>query len=393
MICSPGDIVSPRISKRSKELLNKSIESCLLAVEIYNKPQTKFRAGGYIVLMSIACTSLFHAIFEKNKIKYYHKKRGSNKYILIDGERKAWELSDCLDEYFKNHGKEELPVRKNIEFFIPLRNKIEHRFMPELDDEIFGECQALLHNFEYILVTEFGTKYFLRENLVFSLQFAKTYPSSKKKERSIRQKNGFEQIKSYINNFRNSLDEETFSDQRYRFSVYLLPKMVNNKEKAEYAIEWVTYDPKDPEGMKNYERIVGIIKEKAKPVSNFGHFKATDVCYNVERSLKKIYGNKFIFNPTFHHPNCYIYYKIRPKKGEQDPEKTNSQFCVYDVVHSDYVYTEAWIDFLVKKLSDRDELIKAVPNYKKLIQNLSDEKTRESIPKLENNEAKVDLGL
>ena len=30
--------------------------------------------------------------------------------------------------------------------------------------------------------------------------------------------------------------------------------MVNNKEKTEYAIEWVTYDPKDPEGMRNYEK-------------------------------------------------------------------------------------------------------------------------------------------
>ena len=99
--------------------------------------------------MTIAWTSLFHAIFERKKIKYYHKKKNSNRYVKIDGEYKTWELADCLKVYFKENKKEDLPILKNIEFFIPLRNKIEHRFMPELDPEIFGECQALLHNFEY----------------------------------------------------------------------------------------------------------------------------------------------------------------------------------------------------------------------------------------------------
>lgn len=46
-----------------KNCLNKARESALLAVETYNKPATSFKSGGYIVLMCIAWTSLFHAIF------------------------------------------------------------------------------------------------------------------------------------------------------------------------------------------------------------------------------------------------------------------------------------------------------------------------------------------
>lgn len=381
--------MSKRIPKRSKELLNKSIESCLLAVEVYNKPQTKFRSGGYIVLMTIAYTSLFHAIFEKYRIKYYHREKGSNKYKVIDGEHKAWELSDCLKEYFKNCEKEELPIRKNIEFFIPLRNKIEHRFMPELDDEIFGECQALLHNFEYILIKEFGEKYAIRENLVFSLQFAKTYPSSKEKESLAKQNKGFEKIKSYITDFRSSLDEEIYSDQRYRFSVFLLPKLVNNKNKAEYAVEWIDYDPKDPEGMKKYERIVGIISEKVKPVFNSGYLKAKEVCCFVEKELKKIYGDEFKFSHSAHHHKCCIYYKIRPKKDAPNPEKTDPNFCVYDAVHKDYVYTKEWVKFLVKNLSDREELIKILPTFKNSLQMLDDEKISDSGQQLEINDIKT----
>ena len=63
-------------------------------------------------------------------------------------------------------------MRKNLDFFIGLRNKIEHRSMPELEHRIFGECQSLLFNFEDFLFQEFGTKYALNESLSLALQFS-----------------------------------------------------------------------------------------------------------------------------------------------------------------------------------------------------------------------------
>jgi len=53
------------LPKKVKSLLEKSREAALLAVEVYNKPNTTFRTGVYIILMNIAWTSLFHAIFER----------------------------------------------------------------------------------------------------------------------------------------------------------------------------------------------------------------------------------------------------------------------------------------------------------------------------------------
>ena len=46
-----------------KSLLIKARESALLAVETYNRPSAHFRSGAYVVLMIIAWTSLFHALF------------------------------------------------------------------------------------------------------------------------------------------------------------------------------------------------------------------------------------------------------------------------------------------------------------------------------------------
>jgi hypothetical protein len=161
------------LPRQVKAALEKARDSALLAVEVYNKPAVKFRSGGFISLMVIAWTSLFHAIFFRKKTKPYYRKP-SRRFERIEGDFKCWELEECLRQYYRaNTGN---PVRKNLEFFIPLRNKIEHRSMPSLDPSIFGECQAMLLNFDEMLEEEFGARYCLRESLSFSLQLFRHSP-------------------------------------------------------------------------------------------------------------------------------------------------------------------------------------------------------------------------
>jgi Domain of unknown function (DUF3644) len=50
------------------------------------------------------------------------------------------------------------PVRRNIEFFIKLRNRIEHRCESLLASVIAGKVQAHVLNFEETLVRIFGVK-------------------------------------------------------------------------------------------------------------------------------------------------------------------------------------------------------------------------------------------
>jgi hypothetical protein len=92
-----GGLRMQRLPKKVKELLAKSRDSALLAVDIYNKPATKFRSYSFIVMMNIAWPSLFHAIFERQGIKYFYRKKDSNRYIYVDGEKKAWDLSDVSE--------------------------------------------------------------------------------------------------------------------------------------------------------------------------------------------------------------------------------------------------------------------------------------------------------
>jgi hypothetical protein len=114
--------------------------------------------------------------------KPWYKKKGKNpkgdRYVHVEGEPKHWELSESLKQHF---GANNPPERKNLEFLIGLRNKIEHRHLPDLDPGLYGECQAALLNLEEMLTSQFGARYALSDQLAVSLQFTQIIPGEKKK--------------------------------------------------------------------------------------------------------------------------------------------------------------------------------------------------------------------
>jgi hypothetical protein len=383
-----------RLPKKVKELLEKSKESCILAVDVYNKPRTSFRSGAYVVFMIIAWTSLFHAIFERDKVNYYYKKEPDSRfYKKIDGDKMAWEVKECAKYYFKDSNNINKPIKKNLELFIPLRNKIEHRLLPELDETLFGECQALLHNFEYILDEEFGEDHCVNESLVFSLQFAHWYPKSEGVQKN--SPKDLVKFKNYIEDYREGLDKEVYSDPRYSFKVYLIPKIVNNPNKADCAMEFIKFDSSNPEEMKNYEKITTIIHEKHPSVSNKGLLKAGEVAKRVKKEINKHYGLNLKFHPN-NHLKCCEYYQIRPKKGDKNKEETKTNFCKYDAAHDDYLYTEDWVNYLIKELKNEQIFVSLFPNRKKLVLGLFNATEVSKKVKTELNKhynAKIDFGI
>lgn len=127
----------------------------------------------------MAWTRLFHAHFNSTiGDKFYYKKKNGH-YDVVDGDRKAWELATCIKKY----ATLEKGIESNLTFFIKLRNKIEHRHIEkrEVDTLIFGECQALLYNYETYLIKFFGNTYSINEALVYSLQFSQIRTTQQEK--------------------------------------------------------------------------------------------------------------------------------------------------------------------------------------------------------------------
>jgi len=324
---------------KTKTTLESSIDSALLAVEIYNKPRTAFRSEGFIAMMVIAWTRLFHAYFNSTiGDRYYFKKKG--RYELIDGERRAWDLGTCIKKY----GKLTAPVEKNLQFFINLRNKIEHRHIDKRDVDvlIFGECQAFLYNYENLLISIFGSQYALNEALVYSLQFSHLRTPNQKEANKSALSKDLADIVGFVEKYRTGLDEETYNSQEYSIKLIHIPK-ISNTNRADAAIEFVKWDELSQEDRTAYEQIATIVKDKRVAISaaNVKRLKPSKVIKKVNEQLGKDVLTQNL------HVTLYKLFSIRPRHGDDDPFETNSEFCLFDETHNDYVYQEAWVEFLV----------------------------------------------
>jgi hypothetical protein len=295
----------------------------------------------------MAWTRLLHAHFN-NTIgdKYYYKNK-SNRYEMVDGERKAWELLTCI----KKHGKLENSIVSNLIFFIKLRNKIEHRHIEkrEVDTLIFGECQSLLFNYESKLIEFFGNSYSINEALVYSLQFSQIRTQKQEQANRSALSKDLSEIISFVINYRNTLDEDIYNSQKYSIKLLLIPK-ISNTNRADAAVEFVRWDALSHEDKTAYEKLIVITKDKTVKIeaANVGRLKPAEVIKKVNEAL----NGKTITQSL--HVILYKLFAIRPANGADDPFETNTEFCLYDEAHNDYVYQEAWVSFVVHFMQTTD---------------------------------------
>lgn len=330
-------------------LLQKARESATLAIDIYNRPLTKFKTEGYISMMVIAWTSLFHSIFEEEHIDYYHyNKDGSIQEI--DGEKKYIELSECI----KRTNDINEATKQNLIFLIGLRNKIEHRIVPSLDVQVCGECQSCLMNFEKLLSLKFGNYYSIGENLSIPLQLTNFSEENLIKARKEFQTNNYDEIKEYIYNFRDSLDDNIYNSMDYCFKVYLIPKVANRISNSDMSIEFLKMNDLSKEEKNNVSNAITLIKEKQVSVLNLNNYKPLKVCEEVSKKIGKNITVNF-------HTKLWKYYNVR-KSGHQ-ASGCDTTYCIYDIANNCYLYTDEWIRFLIEKLSDPKEL-KKIEDFK-----------------------------
>ena len=49
------------------------------------------------------------------------------------------------------------------------------------------------------------------------------------------------------------------------------------------------------------------------------------------------------------HSWAWRYYGVRPGKESQTPSKCKSEYCIYDALHGDYVYSGKWLELLIRE--------------------------------------------
>ncbi|MGL6194360.1 MAG: DUF3644 domain-containing protein [Thermoguttaceae bacterium] len=252
-----------RIYSIQQELLEKSREAALTAVQIFNNPLVQFKSESFIVLMMIAWTYLLHAHYRKNKIEHrYYEQHGKRKVFdkTTKGACKRWSLEKCLDA-------NESPIDKNtvnnLRFLIGIRHEIEHQMTMRIDAALSAKFQACCLNYNEYIKQLFGKQYGIDHHLSFSLQF-----SSISEEQRLSLPSPDEMpahIQAFIEGFDGSLSENEYNCPQYAYRVIFTPKLANHKSQADEVIEFIKHDSDLAKKMNDaYSKTRVVIKESEK---------------------------------------------------------------------------------------------------------------------------------
>ena len=323
-------------------LLAKSRESALAAVRIYNDPDARFRTETFIVLMVIAWNSLLQAMLERSNVDYYERDETGSK-VIVGGSEKVlgtWELVQLAlsgDEYRK--------VRANLDFFLGLRNRISHRYLPALDLPVAGEAQAMLFNFENLLAAQFGEEATLGDRLAIPLQL-----SGFRNEGSLRSLRKAQaqlptDVSSYLASHRASVDEDVLVSPEYCLRIFFVPVTANRDRSADAVVHFVPPDKVTPELEQQLSNIGVVTKRRITPVASADLLTPTEVV--------NLVGEHLPFQFTIDtHTRCWKHYTVRPAGGSDHPEATDDRYCRWDRLAKGHGYTKAWVKKLVQNLSD-----------------------------------------
>jgi len=230
-------------------------------------------------------------------------------------------------------------VKANIKFFILLRNKIEHRFAPAIDLRILGECQAFLFNFEGLITSRFSDYYSLNSSIAIPLRAVQCQQHWEVDAQKKLLSRHFQELKDFVAEYNRSLPEAILADQNYVYKIYLIPMTGNHRRSSDLAVQCISNDETNPELAEALDRAIILTKKERVHVANPGTLRPKAVCEQVAKSL----GIKF--SPTYHHPKVCMHYQV----------KAHPEWSQYDEAHHDTIYTQAWVDFLTKKLAKQTE--------------------------------------
>lgn len=249
-----------RVFSVKEELLKKSREAALAAVQIFNNPNVTFKSETYVVLMVIAWTYLLHATYRGRNIDYRYFTQGPKRKHFDrtkKGAFKHWELERCLVE---KQCPLERKVIQNLKFLIGLRHEIEHQMTTRIDDLLSARFQACCINYHEAVVSLFGESYGIAKHLAVSLQFSSL---GREQVDSLQQHKGLPaHIKSYIAGFDGALTPEDFGSPKFAYRVIFVPKTANHPNQADQAI---TFVKADSEIAKTVNAQYTVIKETERP--------------------------------------------------------------------------------------------------------------------------------
>ena len=326
----------------AEKLLEKSKESFVLAVEIYNKPTIKYRLEGFSFLICNAWELMLksHIIKTQGEDKIYYKDK-SNRTLSLD---------KCINIVFSNKNS---PLNQNLTKILELRNTSTHFITEEYEIvyapllqacvinfiekmkqfHSFDMCEILGYNF-ITLATKFDT---LEESYI-----QKKYPPA---------------IANHLISVNNDI-KQISENSNERFSINVCHYYYNTKDKNK-ATEFYHIDKDAVDGVK-------ILKTLQNP--NDTHPYTQTVCISHVNKKLNQYKIELIVDGKIVEFNRF-YFRILDK---QYNIKGNEKYCFkHTVPTTSYSYSPLVVEFIFDILSKEpcilDSLKKKLKKEKKSV--------------------------
>lgn len=325
-----------------ERLVAKAREAGLAAVRLYNDPTAGFRTDGFIVWMIIAWNSVLQAMLERDGVDY-SEKDDKGRVIEIDGRARVkgtWELLSLA-----LGGHEHRALRCNLDFFLGLRHRIEHRYIPALDTIIASEAQAMLLNFETVLTHEFGEEASLGTQLVIPLQLSALRSDAQLKSLKQLESQIPVDVMDFLARHRKEVPADVLRNHEYAMPLFFVPVTANRERSAGAVVNFVRPGDVPKEVEEALQKITVVPKPKVIQVVGAELLRPTEVVNLVAARLP------FRFT-TNSHSRCWRHYRVRPPAGASEPASTDTEYCYWDKLSKGYGYTLAWVEKLVADLSD-----------------------------------------
>lgn len=326
---------------RWRHILMASQRYALKAVDSWNCSSGNYE--DFLTDMHKAWHYLLHAEFHKDKIDYHYRDSKSGKYVMIDGEPKAWDLEWCLKQRYPNSND---PARLNAELFVALRNKVEHRYEHNLKIVTGGKAQALVLNYEHEMVSHFGPTYSLADRLRFPMSLQALTAEGREQLRAAARKLP-KRTRDLVARFEATIGPEVLDDLKYDYRVRLVP-IVGAKTDADLAITFVKLDELGEEErqimLEAGRNGTVIIRDRQVEVADKDKLLPGQVARLVEEQLP------FEFHVHPEHTEMWRRLLVRPAKNCANPYDTDPRYCVYNETFKSYAYTPAWVKRVIKEI-------------------------------------------
>lgn len=244
---------------KKKELLIKSREAMLSAVQTYNNPQISFKSENYIVLSIIAWTYLLHCYYANHGIdyRYWHSQGQKKRYDkTTHGSYKHWELERCI-----NNKKSPLDAEttENLRFLIGLRHETEHQMTQNIDDTVSAKILACSINYNYYIKTLFGSEFGVDNQLGLAIQFSPIQPEQKEQLQNNQKVST--NVCNFISEFEGNLLDDVAINPRYAYRVLFTRLNAKRIGQADQVVEFI---PDGTEGADSLNKTYMLIKETEK---------------------------------------------------------------------------------------------------------------------------------